>query len=202
MGQRSQIFVKIRAERVAEGFYFLARYYQWNYGERMVSRARFAIEWLKAMARSGIELNKAVRILDTNFDMVDVQISSDLLAEVATYCDDINKETVKDWLFCGDNNDGFLLLDVFQDGTIKYAFLDTAKENVLDADGYMKWDNGPDWFKSKYLTEEDVGIIVLLDERFRQISYRRLFPREWTSYEEVTKDSISERIERFWDEWL
>lgn len=51
-------------------------------------------------------------------------------------------------------------------------------------------------------TEEDVGIIVLLDERFRQISYRRLFPREWTSYEEVTKDSISERIERFWDEWL
>ena len=51
-------------------------------------------------------------------------------------------------------------------------------------------------------TEEDVGIIVLLDERFRQISYRRLFPREWTSYEEVTKDSISERIERFWNEWL
>ena len=51
-----------------------------------------------------------------------------------------------------------IAMDVFQDGTIKYAFLDTAKENVLDADGYMNWDNGPDWFKSKYLTEEDVGI--------------------------------------------
>lgn len=51
-------------------------------------------------------------------------------------------------------------------------------------------------------TEEDVGIVVLLDDRFRQNSYRRLFPREWAEYEEVTKESVAGRIERFWNSWL
>lgn len=51
-------------------------------------------------------------------------------------------------------------------------------------------------------TAEDVGIIVLLDERFRQYTYRRMFPREWESCEIVTRNSIARRIERFWDSWL
>lgn len=51
-------------------------------------------------------------------------------------------------------------------------------------------------------TAEDVGIIVLLDERFLQLSYRRLFPREWDSFEPVNLTTISKRIERFWDSWL
>ncbi len=51
-------------------------------------------------------------------------------------------------------------------------------------------------------TAEDVGIIVLLDERFLQTSNRRLFPREWESFERVSVDSIAKRVERFWDSWL
>lgn len=51
-------------------------------------------------------------------------------------------------------------------------------------------------------TVEDVGIIALLDERFLQLSYRRLFPREWESFETVSVDSIAKRVERFWDSWL
>lgn len=51
-------------------------------------------------------------------------------------------------------------------------------------------------------TAEDVGIVVLLDERFRQSSYQQLFPREWETYENVNADTIGRRIERFWDEWL
>lgn len=51
-------------------------------------------------------------------------------------------------------------------------------------------------------TAEDVGIVVLLDERFQSPAYRRLFPREWENCERVDQTSIGRRIERFWDEWL
>lgn len=51
-------------------------------------------------------------------------------------------------------------------------------------------------------TMEDVGIVALLDERFLQYSYRRLFPREWEHFETVTLDTVSKRVERFWNEWL
>ena len=51
-------------------------------------------------------------------------------------------------------------------------------------------------------TAEDVGIIALLDERFLQMAYRRMFPREWEYFETVTVDSIGKRVERFWDSWL
>lgn len=51
-------------------------------------------------------------------------------------------------------------------------------------------------------TAEDVGIIALLDERFLQLAYRRLFPREWEAFETVNLDTIGKRVERFWDSWL
>ena len=51
-------------------------------------------------------------------------------------------------------------------------------------------------------TVEDVGIIALLDERFLQPAYRRMFPREWEQFEIVRLDTVSKRVERFWDEWL
>lgn len=51
-------------------------------------------------------------------------------------------------------------------------------------------------------TSEDVGVIALLDERFLQPAYRKLFPREWDDFEIVTKETIAKRVQRFWDEWL
>lgn len=51
-------------------------------------------------------------------------------------------------------------------------------------------------------TAEDVGVVVLLDERFLSPAYQKLFPRDWTEYEVVTVDKVARRVERFWDEWL
>lgn len=51
-------------------------------------------------------------------------------------------------------------------------------------------------------TVEDVGIIALLDERFLQFAYRRLFPREWEHYETVSVNTVAKKVERFWNEWL
>ena len=48
-------------------------------------------------------------------------------------------------------------------------------------------------------TADDVGVVVLLDERFLNASYQRLFPREWRNYEVVTTTQIAESIGRFWE---
>ena len=50
-------------------------------------------------------------------------------------------------------------------------------------------------------TQEDVGVIALLDERFLQGSYRKTFPREWEYYEVVNAELLERRLERFWDSW-
>ena len=51
-------------------------------------------------------------------------------------------------------------------------------------------------------TAEDIGVIALLDERFLQFAYRRMFPREWADFETVSLNTVAKRVERFWDEWL
>ncbi len=51
-------------------------------------------------------------------------------------------------------------------------------------------------------TEADIGVVALLDERFLQYAYLRMFPREWANFERVSYSSISRRVERFWDSWL
>lgn len=50
-------------------------------------------------------------------------------------------------------------------------------------------------------TQEDVGVVALLDERFQQLAYRRMFPREWERYEVVNVDMLEKKLERFWDSW-
>ena len=50
-------------------------------------------------------------------------------------------------------------------------------------------------------TQEDVGVIALLDERFLQASYRKMFPREWERNEVVNVERLETLLERFWDSW-
>lgn len=47
-------------------------------------------------------------------------------------------------------------------------------------------------------TDEDYGVIALLDERFLQRSYRGLFPREWEDYNVADVKNVGEMIEHFW----
>ncbi len=51
-------------------------------------------------------------------------------------------------------------------------------------------------------TQEDIGIVALLDERFLNLSYRKLFPMEWENYEIVKVEQIAGRVEKFWNDWL
>lgn len=145
MGQRSQIF--LRYQETDGTRKLVARYYGWNYGERMISRARHTIEWLKENYELiSFYAEKIPRILDTNFDMGDCVISSDILKEYQELYGP--EDSLNDVLFYGqDNNDGRLLIDIDNAGNIKYAFLTSESDTPLSSVEYMEWDIGSDWNK-------------------------------------------------------
>lgn len=47
-------------------------------------------------------------------------------------------------------------------------------------------------------TEEDRGVILLLDERFFDRQYREVFPREWERYGICNVENVGIQIEEFW----
>lgn len=49
-------------------------------------------------------------------------------------------------------------------------------------------------------TDEDRGVILLLDDRFLGSEYRRLFPLEWESCQVCRLKDAGKRIEEFWEE--
>lgn len=153
MGQRSQIYVRYTKDGK---HYLTARYFQWNYGERMISRCRYSLEWIEKTISANWyftkEKTKLERILDVNFDMVDVQLGCDIVKEFLEYGDDYS---FIDYIFkMQDNNDGKLFIDI-SDGQLKYCFLDydCNTENIMDAAGYMAW-NSENWEQSKYIDDE------------------------------------------------
>ncbi len=48
-------------------------------------------------------------------------------------------------------------------------------------------------------TSEDTGVIALLDERFGQLNYKRLFPREWKNIKTVSIADAGVITEEFWE---
>lgn len=51
-------------------------------------------------------------------------------------------------------------------------------------------------------TTEDIGAVLLLDDRFLLDSYQSLFPREWFPYDVVSLKAMPEYLARFWGEKL
>ena len=47
-------------------------------------------------------------------------------------------------------------------------------------------------------TEEDRGIILLLDDRFQEKRYKETFPREWEGYQMCNIKNVKEKIRKFW----
>lgn len=48
-------------------------------------------------------------------------------------------------------------------------------------------------------TAADRGVILLLDERFLQGDYRRLFPREWEDFQICRLETVEGQLEKFWN---
>lgn len=158
MGQRSQIYVRYNGKLI------IANYYQWNYGERMISRARWGMEYLKYYVENEYDFafrdnsytERMRRIFDVNFDMHDIAISCDIIKEEEEYGNgDFNGYVFNRQ----DNNDGQLYIDI-KDGRIYYCFRDwtnhddgTTSDAIMNAAEYMDWDS-KDWENSEYITDE------------------------------------------------
>lgn len=69
----------------------------------------------------------------------------------------------------------------------EYAYLYNGMNKVLQSAGRV------------IRTTEDVGAILLLDERFTQNQYTTLFPMEWYPYEIVTLSAFTARLDDFWE---
>lgn len=86
-------------------------------------------------------------------------------------------------------NDREILKQYFDSRNMKgfdYAYLYPGMNKVLQSAGRV------------IRTEEDRGVIILLDERFMQRQYREIFPREWEGYQICRIDNLVPRIEEFW----
>lgn len=131
----------------------------------MISRVYHTIAWIKAHLEltnsdPGQYLSqnrkKLVRILDTNFDMYDITIASNILKEYEEF--DWHMP-LNDFMFNGqDNNDGKAFIDVKRNGMIKYALL--TSDNVLcNPSEYMVWDIDKEWMiPDKYISKRMIGI--------------------------------------------
>ena len=49
-------------------------------------------------------------------------------------------------------------------------------------------------------TEQDMGIVALLDERFQEWRYTENFPREWKKIEYCNLENVKEKTIQFWIE--
>lgn len=48
-------------------------------------------------------------------------------------------------------------------------------------------------------TVSDIGVVVLLDERFLRREYQELFPREWSSFEVCNVGNVARKLRQFWE---
>lgn len=180
MGERSDFFVRIRVKenKKAKNYKyqaFFGLYYQWCYGERMISRLRSAINfaeshvvgWNGGYSCSAQRIEQFKRYLAINFDMQDILDTCDLIPEAV---DDVMQgwNTAKADIFNQAENHGFIYLDITVDdpddrsddnkgSTIKYAFVETEwhEKNkplppVMSVEQFADWDiadNERKWYE-------------------------------------------------------
>lgn len=70
-----------------------------------------------------------------------------------------------------------------------YAYLYPGMNKVLQSAGRV------------IRTDEDRGVILLLDERFRDGRYQETFPREWKEYALCNVENVEDYLETFWKKW-
>jgi len=76
--------------------------------------------------------------------------------------------------------------DVINGEGFDYAFRFPGMNKVLQAAGRV------------IRTTEDLGIILLLDERFLQSDYQQLYPREWNKRSICNVNTVETFVTEFW----
>lgn len=170
MGQRSQIYVIYKDNQNRDCI--SATYFQWNYGERMVSRARYLMGWIKSQNSFYVAdsynvfplsyvANKIRYIASVNFDYKDVVIGQDLIEEWKDYKQGVPNANLNDYIFHADNNDGCLFIDARNPKHLRYAFTTyDYKDGVMGPEAYLKWDNVPQNIRNAKFTKRNINWIT------------------------------------------
>ena len=83
-----------------------------------------------------------------------------------------------------------IVREYFQDKNklgYEYSYMYPGMNKVLQAAGRV------------IRTEEDRGIILLIDDRFTTYKYKQLYPREWVGYRRINNlDRLKTQLEMFW----
>lgn len=150
MGQRSQIYIRW-VEKADDNFsldknHLIAIYYQWCYGDRLVSRARHGLEYLRNMIERYDSwyiknyTEEVRRYFDANFDMKTIQIGNNInewFEDEKVYHQGLNFNT---YVFHSiDNDDGKLFIDCGANGKIYYAFTNSMIAKPMTAGQYIEW---------------------------------------------------------------
>lgn len=174
MGERSDVFIRIRAkdtkkEKKYSQTAFIGLYYQWCYGERMISRLRGAIDfihsfidtWSADFVCSKQQIDKFKKFWAVNFDMEDITDPTDLVAEAISDLKDGYCNTRAD-IFNQAENHGYIYLDITlnsrdEKAIVKYAFVHNEYKDdekglppVMSVEQFADWDIGDGerkWFE-------------------------------------------------------
>ena len=169
MGQRSQIYVIYKDHQNRDCV--SATYFQWNYGERMISRARYLMGWIKAQNNLYSNLysdylpfviHKIRYVASVNFDYKDVVIGTDLVEEWKNYkTGSVINTDLNDYIFHADNNDGCLFIDARDSAHLRYAFTTyDYKDGVMGPEAYLKWDKVPQKIRDTKFTKRNINWIT------------------------------------------
>ena len=168
MGQRSQIYVIYKDNQNRDCV--SATYFQWNYGERMISRARYLMGWIKAQNNLCSNLYsdylpfviyKIRYVASVNFDYKDVTIGADLIEEWKEIRTQYPNTNLNDYIFNADNNDGCLFIDARIPQHLRYAFTTyNYKDGVMGPEAYLKWDGTPQKIRDTKFTKRNINWIT------------------------------------------
>ena len=169
MGQRSQIYVIYKDNQNRDCI--SATYFQWNYGERMVSRARYLMGWIKGQSlvyssdnnlfSLSYVVHKIRYIASVNFDYKDVVIGQDLIEEWKAYKQGVPNANLNDYIFNADNNDGCLFIDTRIPQQLRYAFTTyDYKDGIMGPEAYLKWDDVPQKIRNTKFTKRNINWIT------------------------------------------
>lgn len=191
MGQRSQIYIYWNIQnpykKEERQIGMIARYFQWNYGQFMVSRCRAILDFLHYQCVEnyyGFDdtvVEKLHRLCDVNFDTRSIVLSTDIWEEIHSLDDDMS------CLFNQDNNDGQLFIEV-TDAGIKYSFNEYQKNGrPMSATQYMAWDAGRDWrqkisaYDTEY-TQNNLSAIPKLARLMSEEERDRFIDRDYSEF--------------------
>ena len=194
MGQRSQIYIRYNGGKT-----LVAYHLQWNYGKSMINRAYQLLEFInksketRDMYSSGENLyysDKAKEALKTliqlNLTTGEFQFGHDLILEEFKYFNKENKDYFKINPKQQDNNNGILIIDIQDNGKIKYGFAvgyegETKDDafNIISARKYGVAYQDCANEKDMFVAEQQVKFIDNNFELLTQADYNEIFNQEY-----------------------